>query len=432
MQDFRNATSSHEHLVPGFVKGPDGRGTFDILWSCLAAVLLNTWTVLHLNIPPYDHWWRRFVHKAKWWIICMVCPDGLVVNSWEQWRNARRSVTTMKDFYPWWTKTHGFYAEMGGYRVKEDVPGGQTYIFRSEELAWLCKNNLITLPEVSLDELNDRSNADWVAKGIACVQSVWFMFQICARINQKLPITTLELLTVAFISCTGLTYCFWWHKPMDLETHTTVVVPPFSIGQFCRLARETCFGVTGKTHWYRPPPREGHDYHWDWFWWEKPMRIKSMEIRNRGDMVPKELQAVVRNNFSAQARVTDWYMPAMNESHGAEWGAWDHFAVFLVGAMFNGIHCAAWKFSFPTFVESLLWKVSVCTMLGVITLWVPEAALFAWLSDRSRLKSLPYWIATLCYFLARWYLLVEVLVGLRALEPRIFMTVEWTDYFPHI
>jgi hypothetical protein len=35
------------------------------------------------------------------------------------------------------------------------------------------------------------------------------------------------------------------------------------------------------------------------------------------------------------------YQPAVNESHGAEWGPWDHLCIFSVGTMFNGIHCAA-------------------------------------------------------------------------------------------
>ena len=123
--------------------------------------------------------------------------------------------------------------------------------------------------------------------------------------------------------------------------------------------------------------------------------------------------------------------PAVHETHSAEWGPADHLCIFLIGTMFNGIHCAAWKFSFPTHAESILWKISVCSMLGVIYLWVPISGLTWWLPNRSRLKSLPYWFATLVYFLARMYLLVEVFFGLRALEPRVFLTVNWNQYLPH-
>ena len=302
-----NATSSHAHLVSGLVQEPDGRGTLSIIWSCLAVLLLNTWTVLHLNVSP-PSWgpWRRYIHKTKWWIICLVCPDGLAVSSYEQWRNARKSVKLMQNLYPWWTKTHGFYAEMGGYRIEEDTDDRQQYIFRVNELAWLTKNAVITLPQVPKEELSDRSNSDWVAKAIAFGQSIWFMFQICARVDDDLPLTTLELATVAFIGCTGLMYFFWWHKPMDLETYTIVPVPRFTTSQLCRLARATCFVVDSGSQWYRPPPKEAHDHGWDWFWFEKPMKLKRLEVINKGHKVPKDLRAVVRTNFTAQARVVDW------------------------------------------------------------------------------------------------------------------------------
>lgn len=41
-------------------------------------------------------------------------------------------------------------------------------------------------------------------------------------------------------------------------------------------------------------------------------------------------------------------------------------------------------------------------------------------------------IATWCYFLARIYLLVEVFIGMRAMEPGIFPTLNWTEYIPHV
>ena len=53
------------------------------------------------------------------------------------------------------------------------------------------------------------------------------------------------------------------------------------------------------------------------------------------------------------------------------------------------------------------------------------------LPNRSRLKSVQYWIATWAYFMARIYLLVEVFFGMRAVEPRVFLTVNWSQYMPH-
>ncbi|KAH8655123.1 hypothetical protein BGZ60DRAFT_435517 [Tricladium varicosporioides] len=415
MIDYDVAVASKEQLVSGFVHEPNGRGTLGILLSCLAVLLLNTWNVLHLNIPPHSTPWRNYMHKVKWWIIALICPDGLAVSSCEQWRNARRSVKALGKRYPWWTVTHGFYAEMGGYRVVSAAGNKQMYIFRVKELIWLTENNVLTIPEITIDELHDKSNADWLVKGIALTQSSWFMMQICARVNQDLPITTLELGTVAFIGCTAMMYFFWWHKPMDLETFTPIPDPGLTSAQLCRLAKEICL-LHEVSEWYRPPPKEAHNHGWDWFWFEKPMVLRRLEIISRGDIVPEDLRVVVKDNFTAHARVTSWFMPAVNESHSVEWGPWDHLCVFSVGTMFNGIHCAAWKFHFPTKVESILWKIAVCIMLGVIYFWVPIAGMTWWLPNRGRLKQIPYWFATWCYFMA---------------QPRHFLTVEWTQYIPH-
>lgn len=199
MIEYVDAIASKEHLILGFVQDPNGRGTLGILFSCLAVLLLNTWTVLHLNIPPHSTLWRNYLHKCKWWIVAMICPDGLTVSSCEQWRNARRSVEALTKTYPWWTITYGFYAEMGGFRVVTTGVNPQMYIFRVKELIYLTENGILTIPEITLDDLRDRSNVDWLVKGIALFQSAWFMIQICARVNQHLPITTLELVVVAFI-----------------------------------------------------------------------------------------------------------------------------------------------------------------------------------------------------------------------------------------
>jgi hypothetical protein len=64
--DYAEAISTKEGLVHGFVQDPNGRGTFTILLSCLAVLFLNTWTVLHLNIPPHRSQYRNLMHKGKW------------------------------------------------------------------------------------------------------------------------------------------------------------------------------------------------------------------------------------------------------------------------------------------------------------------------------------------------------------------------------
>lgn len=201
--------NSPSRLIHECVLEPDGRGTWGILWPCIAVLILNTWTVLHLNIPPENrNSWRNLLHKIKWWIICAMVPDGVCVNAFAQWRASRKSATSFKKKYPWWTLRHSFYCEMGGYRI-QDERADQTYLFRGEELRYLVTKNIVELTKITEDEIMDRSNADGLVKSFAILQSSWFLLQTIMRLAQRLPLTTLELATISLIAYTWLSYFFW-------------------------------------------------------------------------------------------------------------------------------------------------------------------------------------------------------------------------------
>jgi hypothetical protein len=429
MAAHTNITSPGDRLM-GFVAEPDGRGTLGILWSCLAVLFLNTWTVLHVNIPsPYNTAWRKWLHRLKCWAICVVVPDAISATAFSQWRCARKSATEMKTRLPWWTMEHSFYAEMGGYRVQDDT-NGQQYTFRIAQLAWLLRKKLITLPEISRDDLCDRSNANGIAKALALAQSSWFIAQSIARIDQRLPLTTLEIEVVPFVAATWLIYLFWWKKPFDIETYTVIHVERLLPEDLRSLAEDTC--SPRKAHeWWRPAPKEIHDLSWDFYWFEKTMNMKTLTAISTSHLIPADLSRVV-SHTSAEGKVADWYRPAVNESHPSEWEAWDDLMIYAVGIFFNGLQLAAWRFTFPTPIESLLWKISVLTMLGSVTAWVPVAFLFSCLSPTSLAKHTPFYLLVGCYGIARIYVVVEVFAGLRALPAGVFETVKWSKYIPHL
>jgi hypothetical protein len=62
---------------------------------------------------------------------------------------------------------------------------------------------------------------------------------------------------------------------MDLETSTTIHVPRLPCTQLCSLAQNTCFSGE-KAEWYRPLPPELMNGRWDYFWWEKPMVLRTL------------------------------------------------------------------------------------------------------------------------------------------------------------
>jgi hypothetical protein len=125
-----------------------------------------------------------------------------------------------------WTHVHSFMAVMGGFVVdtteldedEQYLPGSRTRITLAPNgVHGLAKYAPETLPDVSIEDIRDKSKADTLAKFIVCVQAIWFCIQIVVRMAQHLPISLLELNTFAHALCALLIYCLWWDKPLDIE-----------------------------------------------------------------------------------------------------------------------------------------------------------------------------------------------------------------------
>jgi hypothetical protein len=55
-----------------------------------------------------------------------------------------------------------------------------------------------------------------LSKGIAILQLAWFVVQLAARYFQNLPISLLEIDTLAVAALTCIAYGWWWKKPKDV------------------------------------------------------------------------------------------------------------------------------------------------------------------------------------------------------------------------
>lgn len=73
------------------------------------------------------------------------------------------------------------------------------------------------LPNISKEQIQDKSKADPLVKSIVCLQTTWFCVQCVGRIASKLPISPLELNTLAHATCALIVYVLWWDKPVEVE-----------------------------------------------------------------------------------------------------------------------------------------------------------------------------------------------------------------------
>ena len=209
-------------LAPGWIHQPDGRGTLDIIQSCLLTIFLCSWSALCLNVPvPARHRWTFLQFKVNWMIFTIFFPEVVVAFAAEQWESACQSVEDFKRLgYPEWTMRHAFFADMGGYHLQ--APDFPPFPVDRQQLIYLVDRKHITYPDVSEDTIRDKNKADGFARAITLVQMTWFSIQCIARTIQHLAMSTFELSTLAFIFCSLNMFFFWFHKPLDVEAPITI------------------------------------------------------------------------------------------------------------------------------------------------------------------------------------------------------------------
>jgi hypothetical protein len=85
-----------------------------------------------------------------------------------------------------------------------------------DELRRFVCSGSVEMPDIVQAEMEDRSKGDVLSKGIAVLQLLWFVTQLVARYAQNLPITLLEIDTLAVAASTSIAYGWWWKKPKDV------------------------------------------------------------------------------------------------------------------------------------------------------------------------------------------------------------------------
>lgn len=209
-----DATALYSWYAP-----PTLRGTIDIVWGCLSTLFVCVWASLHLNIPAAtDSMTTHTLRKLKWMGVAVVLPELVASIAIVQWIGARKVASEMRDLgYPSWTTTHGFFINMGGCTVSMEN-SDTTALIMGWEIGVCVRDGRLAIPDSALttDTINDHSKANWVVKGLACLQALWLIIQCITRKLQGLPITILEVSTMAYVVCALVTYLCWWSKPLDV------------------------------------------------------------------------------------------------------------------------------------------------------------------------------------------------------------------------
>ena len=432
------------------------RTIWNIIWSCLVTIFSCTWVAVHPNIPcpkerEANSWIERCIlnpllsfaeHRLPLFICALLVPEYILAWAIRQFLRAREiakrefellvkilSIVINNSYLErGWSTTHGFFIIMGGFHLFEhgskETSNDDKFILHKDDtlLHPLTARDLYnyglrlngTTMRTDIDfssfrvpteaEIKDRGKSDWLAKSLVLLQTSWFVMQCIARAHKHLPVTHLEIVTLAYAVMNFVVYIFWWNKPLN-------------VSQPVRVFRKSEAGEM----LHNEPTSEAWELTWE--------------------AIGKGLQTILGfiaglqdgGNLSSEDRVPRFW----SDDQSGDFIIAD-LIVLGVGVCFGVIHCIAWDFSFPTHTELLIWRISSITITAV-PIYIPLMLglcllLFNMEFEKSSITVVYFGPLTggILYILARVVTLVLAFTSLRDLPRGAYETVHWTTFIPHI
>jgi hypothetical protein len=321
-----NGTSPWEVVRPGWAPQPAGRGTMDIIWSCLVTIFACCWTVRHPSFPRKGD---KFSSKVVLCIVAVVAPEWLADQAFNEYMPTRHYLKIINKMNRGqWTMSQSFFVGMGGVELEfkdctETLGCDEHGFFESDNdglvtlsvLQQAIQLKILDIKSISIEDVKKRAKTNYLVKALVCLQASWLVAQVIGRAIAKLPITTLEVVTIGYVACALITYSCWWHKPQDSEAPITVN---------CRRLTKASFH--------------------------------------------QQIKALQKNSFADRR--------------------WETALFCVVAGTFGAVHCTAWNFFFPTSVEGVIWRVSSVLTVVLPSIMTPSGIYFTqmpdWISNLNR------------------------------------------------
>ncbi|KAF2676718.1 hypothetical protein K458DRAFT_379424 [Lentithecium fluviatile CBS 122367] len=203
----------------GWVAEPTGRGTLGLLYTCGLTIFLCTYSAVHPNPPALDDSKSKILlRKIENLVGCILAPEFLALQALEDFlgvHKLKRKVCLNNLKLELWSLKQYHFLYMGGFVVQTDPTNKKCFL--PKDFLRLIKEEVVEMPIIENEDIDDRSKASWVTKSIALVQVSWFLTQLLARAIKHLPVTTLELYTLSIVICAFVTYISFWQKPFDVQ-----------------------------------------------------------------------------------------------------------------------------------------------------------------------------------------------------------------------
>ncbi|THV48282.1 hypothetical protein BGAL_0258g00150 [Botrytis galanthina] len=210
-----NSTALQIEVAPGWVSGPNGRGTWSILYGCVCTLIACVYTAIHLNIPPDgESKFAGYIMKVKWILIALFAAEIVVYTAFEQYylgdkflknllsreqAKDRSKDSSTKPANSDFDRVYAYYVMMGGFAA--DVSDLHNVIkrvtFTPDGILFLSE--LGRTPRVEKGEIEDKSKSDHIGKILVCLQVAWSIGQAVERKLAGYPTTMLEVHTIVHV-----------------------------------------------------------------------------------------------------------------------------------------------------------------------------------------------------------------------------------------
>jgi len=398
------------------------RSLGDIVRSCIVTILLCTWVSMHPNIPsPDERWPRLALRRVGLMLLALFVPEAVI--GWALRQRGAAAELAKKHRRDGWTITHGFFATMGGFMEYEG--NRPIRVLLPEELESYSLTGNGDFPRISKADIEDKSKGDAISKGVVIFQTGWFVIQCIARGAQGLPITELELVTVAFAALNFVIYLLWWDKPLHVQRGVRVykrrraeeIVDDGDAEATAEFWSSLGDALSDLPVVIARGPFLNHDVFKSWLvrvlMWPLVKPVNIMFEPESDEKHEKRVDTFYPHKWAPTSKIVSIFL------------------VISITEAFGGIHCIGWTFTFPSSTERTLWRIASLSMTCVPVAFPPLLLISNMLGSDPYL-AMPSMSLLLLYVLSRLALLVLPFLCLRSLPPTAFHVVHWASFIPHV
>jgi hypothetical protein len=128
-----------------------------------------------------------------------------------------------------------------------DIPKPKAFLY-------IMKNFPDIIPDITEESITDRAESSVLSNALLIVQVGWFCANCLSRLMQHLPLSLIEISTVARGFCALVTYFVWWSKPQNVagpipmkgqrarEVHALFMCPKSDYYRALSMARRMAAG----------------------------------------------------------------------------------------------------------------------------------------------------------------------------------------------